>query len=100
MTGVQTCALPIYGNATTLNTYSFDDINILNGKTYYYRLKQVDFDGEFEYSDMVSVRFDGQPETIEYYNLIGQKIDDISSQNSGVYIKVINKAPKLIGLVK
>lgn len=37
---------------------SFDDSPIIG--TNYYRLKQVDFDGAYEYSEIRSVRFDGQ----------------------------------------
>lgn len=34
--------------------YSFVDKDLENG-TYFYRLKQVDFDGEFEYSEMIAI---------------------------------------------
>ena len=34
--------------------YSFDDQNILSGISYY-RLKQVDFDGKFKYSEICSI---------------------------------------------
>ncbi len=48
----------VEGNGTTTlqNTYSFSDQPEQNGK-YYYRLKQTDFDGSFEYSNTVSVEF-------------------------------------------
>lgn len=42
------------GTATETNYYSFTDRNLTAGK-YYYRLKQVDFDGKFEYSPTVEV---------------------------------------------
>ncbi len=41
------------GNSSTLKTYSALDPEA--GGTVYYRLKQVDFDGQFEYSRIVSV---------------------------------------------
>jgi len=46
----------VEGNRTTTETndYSFADNDILSGK-YFYRLKQIDFDGSFEYSDVVEV---------------------------------------------
>jgi len=48
----------IDGNGTTAETqvYSYEDKNLSDG-IYYYRLKQIDLNGEFEYSDdiMVSV---------------------------------------------
>ena len=44
------------GNGTTTKTqfYSFNDENISSGK-YQYRLKQIDYDGTFEYSKTVEV---------------------------------------------
>lgn len=42
------------GNASTLQQYEFTDLRPLQG-TSYYRLKQVDFDGQFSYSDLRSV---------------------------------------------
>jgi hypothetical protein len=45
------------GNKNTHSFYSFEDYNPLNGMNYY-RLKQVDFDGIYEYSDVVSVDYD------------------------------------------
>ena len=46
----------VEGNGTTTesNYYSFEDKNVFAGK-YYYRLKQIDFDGSFEYSDIIEV---------------------------------------------
>ncbi|MDP2364656.1 MAG: T9SS type A sorting domain-containing protein, partial [Ignavibacteria bacterium] len=46
----------VNGNGTTTETqsYSFNDNNLLSGK-YLYRLKQIDFDGTFEYSNEVEV---------------------------------------------
>ena len=48
----------VNGNGTTseLNNYSFDDEPIESGN-YSYRLKQVDFNGRFEYSNEVDVNF-------------------------------------------
>jgi hypothetical protein len=46
----------VIGNGTTTetNSYQFIDNSITSNK-YYYRLKQVDFDGSFEYSNVVEV---------------------------------------------
>lgn len=55
------------GNGTTLEPqqYSYTDRQPLSGMNYY-RLKQVDFDGNFEYSKVVSVDFrhGGRPATL------------------------------------
>jgi hypothetical protein len=44
------------GSGTTIETttYSFSDVD-LNPGNYYYRLKQIDYDGSFEYSDAVEI---------------------------------------------
>jgi hypothetical protein len=46
----------VNGNGTTTETrsYSFADKNV-NAGTYSYRLKQIDFDGTFEYSNVIEV---------------------------------------------
>jgi hypothetical protein len=47
------------GNSTEINYYSFIDEPQLSGANQiYYRLKQVDFDGTFSYSDVVNVTYD------------------------------------------
>ena len=44
------------GTTTETNDYSFvDDLFDINNSTLYYRLKQIDFDGSFEYSKVVEV---------------------------------------------
>ena len=48
------------GTTTETKTYSFQDKNVNKGK-YQYRLKQIDFDGTFEYSDVVEVEVDFMP---------------------------------------
>lgn len=42
------------GTTTEARSYTYVDNNVLNAKTYY-RLKQVDYNGSFEYSDVVEV---------------------------------------------
>ncbi|MCB0491473.1 MAG: T9SS type A sorting domain-containing protein [Cyclobacteriaceae bacterium] len=46
----------VNGNGTTTDqkSYLFDDTNAFDG-TNYYRLKQIDYDGNFEYSEIISV---------------------------------------------
>ena len=47
------------GSSTEINYYSFTDNPQLNGvNQLYYRLKQVDFDGTFSYSDVVNITYD------------------------------------------
>ncbi len=43
-----------FGTTTENKAYSFVDENVSNG-TYLYRLKQIDFDGSYEYSNMLEI---------------------------------------------
>ena len=103
------------GTSTLVNNYSFSDaIKNVNGK-YYYRLKQIDNDGTFEYSTTIEVSF-LQPLTfsleqnypnpfnptttirfnlpkaenvkLTLYNLLGQKIITLVNEykEPGVYV--------------
>jgi hypothetical protein len=56
------------GTTTQSNSYNFIDKQRFN-KTMYYRIKQTDFGGEFDYSEMVSVRS---------CKAIGGSIDEVS----------------------
>jgi subtilisin family serine protease len=53
------------GNSTLVKNYTFVDEKITEGK-FYYRLKQVDLDGRFEYSTQVEVSFN-QPAEFELF---------------------------------
>jgi len=44
-----------HGNTNSPKHYSFVDSDIYESADYYYRLKQIDNDGTFEYSDVVNV---------------------------------------------
>ena len=43
-----------YGNSNSPKNYSFTDASVISGK-YSYRLKQIDNDGQFEYSKLIEV---------------------------------------------
>ena len=68
--GTEQCS----GNSTTTITYSFDDENPFTGTTYY-RLKQTDFDGSYEYSGIISVsNLNYTVSAVDVYTLHGQVI--------------------------
>lgn len=48
--------VPGYGTTTEKHLYSFDDKGLENGR-YLYRLKQIDFDGTYKYSNIAEVEF-------------------------------------------
>ena len=43
------------GTTTALQVYGHTDQDVVASGTYYYRLKQVDFDGGYEYSDVIEI---------------------------------------------
>ena len=102
-----------FGTTTEIKTYSFTDTKLNNG-TYSYRLKQIDFDGSFTYSDEVNVEITtptvysleqnypnpfNPSTTIRYsipedgfvklavYNLLGEEVTTLVNgvQQAGVY---------------
>lgn len=56
------------GTSFDFQDYSFTDKNPLPGKNYY-RLRQVDFDGNFEFSKIIMVEIDARPTTKHYPSL-------------------------------
>ena len=80
------------GNSQHQIAYSFLDETIgLIQNTAYYRLKQVDFDGAFEYSDIRVVRFDGRAEMLEiaaYPNPFNQEVTIHANTNEPYSIEV------------
>lgn len=106
------------GNSNSPKEYSYFDDKVLAG-TYSYRLKQIDTDGNFEYSKVVRVNFNlpqnfelyqnypnpFNPSTtisfslprstnvkISVYNLIGEKVDEIlnGSLDAGIHQIIFN----------
>ena len=53
--------VPGFGTTTEPKSYSFTDENLSSGK-YQYRLKQIDFDGSFEYSNTVEIEINSPTE--------------------------------------
>lgn len=52
----------IEGKGTTheQQDYVYEDKDLRSGQLYYYRLKQIDFDGQFEYSEIITARTAGK----------------------------------------
>ena len=44
-----------FGTTSTIQSYAYTDEAVAPATTYYYRLKQMDFDGTYTYSDIVNV---------------------------------------------
>jgi len=48
-----------HGTSSTINNYQYEDLTALPGMLYYYRLKQIDVDGNFVYSNIASASLTG-----------------------------------------
>ncbi|HET8830220.1 MAG TPA: T9SS type A sorting domain-containing protein [Pelobium sp.] len=86
------------GNSTSTLSYNFEDKSASNGTTYY-RLKQVDKDGKFEYSDIKYVsntlsanKFTVYPNpAIDYVDISGADMSGVTLQlftTSGVELNI------------
>ena len=55
-----------FDNGETENVYSYDDFNVQGNQVYYYRVKQVDLNGDYSYSRIVSI----QSEDFTFENVV------------------------------
>ncbi len=58
--------VPGFGSTTEPKSYSFSDEDVTTG-THKYRLKQIDFDGSFEYSNEIEIEVDFTPKEFVLY---------------------------------
>lgn len=84
-----------FGNSTEKRDYSYDDKTVMSGVTYYYRLKQIDFDGKFEYFNIVSARINGRDEFIVSDFMPTEvrgntKLDIFTTNNRDIALAVFN----------
>jgi hypothetical protein len=90
-----------HGNSNSPKQYSFSDSDIGLSAKYYYRLKQIDNDGTYEYSDVVSVEF-GVPNNFylnqNYPNPFNPetRIDFTLSEKQLVSLRVYNTLGELV----
>ena len=72
-----------HGNSTATNKYVFRDHGVNKGVNYYYQLKQIDYDGQYEYFDIETARLEG---TINFF--IGAIVPNPSKGNDAVSVNV------------
>ncbi len=58
-----------HGNSNNTIKYNTDDHQVATGIIYYYRLKQVDYDGKSDYSNIVSATLSGSQNGITIHNI-------------------------------
>jgi hypothetical protein len=79
------------GTSTSTQVYSFVDEEPMAG-TSYYRLKQTDFDGNFETFAPVAVHFDGSQKHTLFPNPASEKVHILFAESSGKTVRLINSS--------
>jgi len=84
------------GNSNSYKSYKWTDNNVMS-KLYYYRLKQVDFDGAFEYSPIRSVAFKAIKDLVIFPNPASSSITIFfNEQTENSFLHVINSQGDVI----
>lgn len=82
------------GNSSNLLNYFDKDLNPYQGISFY-RLKQTDVNGQFTYSDIVSVIFNGNTSTYFYPNPFTDELN-ISSSQSINQVKIVDVTGRVV----
>jgi hypothetical protein len=97
-----------HGNSNSPKDYSFSDMNLTVGK-YYYRLKQIDTDGKFEYSKVIEIDLgavmnyelsQNYPNPFNPTTTIRFSVTESSSINLSIYNSLGEKIEELVNEVK
>jgi hypothetical protein len=86
------------GTSQILNSYSYTDEDPLSGRSYY-RLRQVDFDGMYKFSDIVRVDLQGQLRLTAFPNPVKEDkflLDFHTQLESPTYISLHDRTGRLI----
>lgn len=79
------------GNSSVTQQYSFVDVNPFY-ETTYYRLKQIDFDGDYEYSNTVSVNNGNYISTsVDVYTVEGRHITSFTDSGDNTELKNLSR---------
>ncbi len=84
------------GNSQVVNTYHYYYIPKLSG-IYYYRIKQTDYNGDFSYSEIISVNYNADYSKDCDIKLEGNEIIiDYGYFNAIVYLKIYNNSGNIL----
>lgn len=83
------------GITTAVQHYVFNDTKVSSGIQYYYRLKIIDIDGRFEYSQIVAASIAGDV-TISIYPNPSQGIVYIEGLSEGEHVVITNSSGAVI----
>ncbi len=88
------------GTSTELQSYNYIDRDIRSGQLYYYRLRQIDYSGRFDFSEVVTAKIEGIQNSGMFSpnpttdGLI--RLDYSSSNNGELSINVFDVTGKLL----
>lgn len=80
---------------TKSSSYNYSDLNISSNTNYYYRLKMVDIDGKFSYSNIIIVQTKGSVNFSILENPVSDNLN-IKGLNSNGEINIFDVAGKLL----
>jgi extracellular elastinolytic metalloproteinase len=75
--------LSTLGSATQSKDYTFTDVNAVAGSRYYYRIKQVNKNGEFYYTNIAMVNLNGKEFAANIYPNPANNVANLSIINPG-----------------
>lgn len=84
------------GNYAGKLDYNSDDFEVQTGIVYYYRLKQIDFDGQFEYSKIVSASLKNGNNWINIYPVPANDNVVVESSETIISSKIFDVAGRKI----
>ena len=89
------------GTSSDIKTYTYKDYNSLPNTRYYYRLKQIDFNGEYEYSNIVSAALKATDSNLSISLAPNPSIHETtltvrSSEKGTAALKIFNALGKLV----
>jgi hypothetical protein len=92
------------GNTNEVQNYKLIDEGLNNG-TFYYRLKQIDFDGKFEYSAVVNASIKGAEGVLVSYFMPNPAADDAklnvkTSVDTKLQIEILDNLGRLISSIE
>ncbi len=77
------------GNSNVISNYNFEDIRPLDGLNYY-RLKQIDLNGNFKYSDTISINFQKLNSEIRLFPNPTNDSVQILGTNKNLFFEIFN----------
>jgi hypothetical protein len=82
-----------HGTTSKKVSYNYEHHNPGIG-THYYRLKQIDFDGQFEYSEMISIFVQSDVEMLVYPNPTSNQLTIVNGRGNGTIYNLLGQVVK------